>query len=216
MVKKSKLFNLDGLTCTRCEILRRVGILRVPDSSCASCYIKHGVGTPGWGQVTISNWVGWNCIQTGFLKSFWIWRGKLLFLTGLFIILFYFNWSFILWEITIFLVRFRISFKSQSGCNFNQPNWRWSPDLILGSPHHFWYSRMHRKNQGPLIFLLSSKFHIWYKMNHPNWKTLTFSRQAFQNHLGSTAKLGKYWHSSTTFGIYSTIWIWDYHIIHFW
>ena len=26
-----------------------------PDSSCASCYTQNGVGTPGWGQVTISD-----------------------------------------------------------------------------------------------------------------------------------------------------------------
>ena len=54
----------------------------------------------------------------------------------------------IIWEITISLFRFRSSLKNRSRCNLNQPNWRWLLDPILVSPHHFWYSRMHRKNQG--------------------------------------------------------------------
>jgi hypothetical protein len=41
-----------------------------PDSSCVSCDTQNGVGIPGWGQVTISNWAGSNCIWTGFSRRF--------------------------------------------------------------------------------------------------------------------------------------------------
>ena len=61
----------------------------------------------------------------------------------------------------------------------SHPTLSWFPNTILGIAGY-----TGRIRTWDLHILISSKFHIWYKLNHSNWTTLTFSLPAFQNHFG--------------------------------